>query len=403
MVSGRDGAGKRYSVIGISDKPRPEFSPQIKALIASHRVFAGGARQYERVQSLLPNPHRWIEISGNLGNVCATLKSIPELVAVFASGDPLFHGFAESLGSREPETEMDVYPHFHCLQTLCHRLKLPYQNLDCVSVHGRAWRGLDQALIEGREIIGALTDTDKSPAAIAQRMLAYGFTQYRMAVGECLDGESEAIRQLTLDAAGHESFQPLNCVILQRVIDKDRPFGIADHLFQQLPHRENMLTKMPFRLAALSRLNLRNAKRFWDIGFCTGSVSIEARQQFPHLHVTAFEKRMECLEILERNARNLSAPGIEAVMGDFLGQDIHARKAPDAVFIGGHGNGLDKVMASIHGVLPTGGRVVMNAVREASRSGFEHFFGSAGYEMLPPMRMTLDDHNPIQVLTAIRK
>jgi len=45
----------------------------------------------------------------------------------------------------------------------------------------------------------------------------------------------------------------------------------------------------------------------------------------------------------------------------------------------------------------------MNAVREESRSGFELFFRRADYDMLPAMRMTVDDHNPIQVLTAIRK
>jgi len=403
MASAGTGPGKRYSVIGISDKSRPDMSSEITAVIASHRVFAGGRRHYERVQFLLPMLHRWIEISGDMGNVFATLKSVPEPVAVFASGDPLFHGIAESLGNREPDTEMDVYPHFHCLQTLCHRLKLPYQNLVCVSVHGRTWHGLDQALIEDREMIGVLTDADKSPAAIAERMLAYQFSHYRMTVGECLDGEKEAIRPLTLEAARHEYFHPLNCVILQRVADRERLFGIEDSLFQRLPQRENMLTKMPFRLAALSRLNLGNAKRFWDIGFCTGSVAIEARQQFPHLHITAFEKRMECLEILERNARHLSAPGIEAVMGDFLDQDIQAREAPDAVFIGGHGNRLDEVLALVHGVLPIGGRVVMNAVREESRSGFELFFRRADYDMLPAMRMTVDDHNPIQVLTAIRK
>lgn len=82
-----------------------------------------------------------------------------------------------------------------------------------------------------------------------------------------------------------------------------------------------MITKMPYRMAAIAALELGRACNFWDVGFCTGSVSIESRLQFPHLLVTAFEKRLECEGILEVNSRRFGTPGIVKVMGDFLLQD----------------------------------------------------------------------------------
>lgn len=64
-----------------------------------------------------------------------------------------------------------------------------------------------------------------------------------------------------------------------------------------------MITKAPIRLLTLSALELNRRTSFWDIGFCTGSVSIEARLQFPHLHVTSFEIRPEGKRLMEINSR----------------------------------------------------------------------------------------------------
>lgn len=97
---------------------------------------------------------------------------------------------------------------------------------------------------------------------------------------------------------------------------------------------------MPVRLLTLSMLDLHNRHSFWDIGFCTGSVSVEAKLQFPHLHITAFEVREEGRELLEKNSRKFGTPGITGVIGDFTETDLSVYPVPDAVFIGGHGGKL---------------------------------------------------------------
>ena len=45
------------------------------------------------------------------------------------------------------------------------------------------------------------------------------------------------------------------------------------------------------------------------------------------------------------NSRRFGAPGITALIGDFLQTDLEALPRPDAVFIGGHGGKLENILA----------------------------------------------------------
>ena len=115
------------------------------------------------------------------------------------------------------------------------------------------------------------------------------------------------------------AFSTPNCVILDGKTDEHaKPYGIPDSAFMLLDGREKMITKMPIRLLTLQALDLSHRHVLWDIGACTGSVSIEARLQFPHLQVEAFEIRPECEAIIQENARCFGAPGMNIHIGDFL-------------------------------------------------------------------------------------
>ncbi len=89
-----------------------------------------------------------------------------------------------------------------------------------------------------------------------------------------------------------------------------------------------MITKAPIRLLTLAQLDLRRHQTLWDIGFCTGSVSIEAKLQFPHLHVVAFEQRPEGKRLMELNAARFGTPGIITRIGDFLQAELDDLPAP---------------------------------------------------------------------------
>ncbi|MDP8306518.1 MAG: precorrin-6y C5,15-methyltransferase (decarboxylating) subunit CbiE [Candidatus Chlorobium antarcticum] len=398
---------ERLTLIGVTDSRQLQLSKEAREAVAVHRVFCGGERHHRLVKDHLPPGSRWITIAPPMDGVISEIRRENGPVLVFASGDPFFYGIGATLQRAFPEAFFSSMPAFHSLQLLAQRCLLPYQEMHHTSLTGRSWAELDSALIGGERMIGVLTDRNKTPSAIAARMLEYGYGGYSMRVGEALGGPEERIRNCSLEDAETEQFHDLNCVLLQLDVPRRQYFGIPEAEFAGLQGRPNMITKMPFRLAALSCLDLANASSFWDIGFCTGSVSIEARLQFPHLAVTAFEKRRECDELLEVNSRKFGAPGIRKVMDDFLQQDCSgycgAGGTVDAVFIGGHGGRLAAIFEKVIPFLASGGRIVTNAVQPSSRDEFLRLAAERGCFVRENLTLRADDHNPVEVLTAVHR
>ena len=401
----------KFIVIGITDNPKPCFPPEVMEIIRRGKVFSGGKRHHEIVAPFLPADAQWIDITAPIDSV---FEQYHDEVVVFASGDPLFFGFANTIKRRMPDAEIVVFPTFNSLQMLAHRLVMPYHDMRIVSLTGRPWSEFDKALIERAEKIGVLTDKEHTPATIAQRMLEYGYTNYTIYVGEHLGNPSlEKVTTLTLEEAAKTEFAMPNCLILyscnssDSCSKKETWFGIPDNEFTLLDGREKMITKMPIRLLTLQALDLPKRHVFWDIGFCTGSVSIEARLQFPHLHIEAFEIRPECEAIIHENAHRFGVPGINVHIGDFLETDITALPHPNAVFIGGHGGELKEIMKKVLTVLTDDGIIVFNSVVAPkvtvdSKKLWDEACKSLGLQQLPPLHIQLNDNHPITILKCSR-
>ena len=392
---------QRFHVIGMTDDQSGTFSAEILQLMGRGKVFSGGKRHHEIVASLLPEDAVWIDITVPLDKVFSQYEAYAEII-VFASGDPLFFGFANTLKKRLPNAWMRVYPVFNSLQTLAHRLVLPYHDMRTVSLTGRPWQNLDEALIRGDKLIGALTDREKTPSRIAARMLEYGYDNYRMTVGVHLGNkQAEEVHTLPLDEVIGREFGFPNCLILEQTYQRERLFGIPESSFYLLNGREKMITKSPIRLQALSMLDLHQKHTFWDIGFCTGSVSIEAKLQFPHLQIHAFECRPEGESLINLNTRKFGTPGIEYHIGDFMELDVSDLPAPDAVFIGGHGGKLTEMLQKIDRYLLPGGCMVFNSVSENSLHLFREGIEAIDRRIDNEIGITVDSYNPITIIKAI--
>ena len=408
----------KFIVIGITDNPEPFFPPEVLNIIKQGKVFSGGKRHHEIVSPHLPADAQWIDITVPLDAVFEQYQIVNCKLSnckliVFASGDPLFFGFANTIKRKMPEADIVVYPTFNSLQMLAHRLVMSYHDMRIVSLTGRPWPEFDKALIERAPKIGILTDREHTPSAIAQRMLDYGYDSYQMSVGEHLGNPSlEKITTLSLEEAAHRDFEHPNCVIAEAnsslfTLHSSLTFGLPDSDFALLDGREKMITKMPTRLLTLQALELPKRHVFWDIGFCTGSVSIEARLQFPHLTICAFEIRPECEAIINENARRFGAPGIDIHIGDFLETDISSLPRPDAVFIGGHGGHLKEIIAKVLTVLSEDGVIVFNSVTSPkvpidSRRLWDEACQELGLQQEPPLHIQINDYNPIEILKIKR-
>ncbi len=392
---------RKYYIIGITDDSELEPTSAVLKIIAENKVFSGGLRHHQLVEKFLPPGATWIDITVPLDGVFDAYKAHQEIV-VFASGDPLFFGFAGTVQRRDPEAIIEVFPTFNSLQLLAHRSLLPYEGMRTLSLTGRPWKRFEQALIEGEPLLGVLTDRNKTPNAIAQRMLDYGYNNYRMIVGENLGNALERVAEYSIEEVAQRSFSMPNCLILKLTHPRHRPLGIPESDFALLDGRAKMITKMPIRLLSLAALDLRSHQTLWDVGFCTGSVSIEAKLQFPHLEIVSFEQREAGRALMETNTRRFGTPGITAVIGDFMEMDLTEYPRPDAVFIGGHGGQLVSMIQRIDCYLTEGGVVVFNSVSTESREAFYEGAESCKWQIVSSQRITLDEHNPITILKAVK-
>ena len=392
---------RKYYIIGITDDSELEPTSAVLKIIAENKVFSGGLRHHQLVEKFLPLGATWIDITVPLDGVFDAYKAHQEIV-VFASGDPLFFGFAGTVQRRDPEAIIEVFPTFNSLQLLAHRSLLPYEGMRTLSLTGRPWKRFEQALIEGEPLLGVLTDRNKTPNAIAQRMLDYGYNNYRMIVGENLGNALERVAEYSIEEVAQRSFSMPNCLILKLTHPRHRPLGIPESDFALLDGRAKMITKMPIRLLSLAALDLRSHQTLWDVGFCTGSVSIEAKLQFPHLEIVSFEQREAGRALIETNTRRFGTPGITAVIGDFMKMDLAGYPRPDAVFIGGHGGQLVSMIQRIDSYLTEGGVIVFNSVSPESREAFHEGAESCKWHIVSSQRITLDEHNPITILKAVK-
>ena len=395
---------KTFIVIGLSDAQEPWLDPKALDAISKAKVFSGGKRHHEIMKGLLPKDYKWIDITVPLAKVFEQYRETfnSQFIVVFASGDPLFFGFANTILREMPDAEIQLFPSFNSLQTLAHRILMPYQDMRIVSLTGRPWHEFDKALIERAPKMGVLTDNkEHTPNSIAQRMLEYGYDQYIMWVGEHLGNPSEErITKLSLSEAAQQNFGNPNCLILQAENTRPKVFGIPDEQFAILEGRPKMITKAPIRLLSLQALDLYQKHTFWDIGFCTGSVSIEAKLQFPHLQIVSFEVREEGKELMQINSQRFGTPGITTIIGDFLTQDLKSLPRPDAVFIGGHNGQLSLMLERIKQVLLPGGCVVFNSVSQESQQTFKQEASKQGFTLQPSLHIALNDYNPIEIIKA---
>lgn len=102
------------------------------------KVFSGGIRHKEIVGPLLPAGAEWISITVPLDRVFSRYEEIfarfeetatDDSIIVFASGDPLFFGFANTIKRKLPGADILLYPlsipcrHWHtassCRMTTC--------------------------------------------------------------------------------------------------------------------------------------------------------------------------------------------------------------------------------------------------------------------------------------------
>ena len=284
---------------------------------------------------------------------------------VLALGDPLFYGTAQHLCEQLGKDHFEVIPHVTTMQRAFARVKESWDEafLTNLADHSVA------SVVEGcrvAEKVGLFTTESCPPPLVARTLLEQGIDYFTGYVCENLGSPQERVTQGELAELAEMEFTPLNVMILVRKPSvPDRPsetmgrrlFGNPDEVFLQSRPKRGLLTPAEIRAVALAELDLGPASVVWDVGAGSGSLAVEAAQIARAGKVFAIEMDPEDHLLIEENARRFQVENLVGVLG-------RAPEAwadlpdPDAVFVGGSGRGVSRLVEAACRRLRTGGRLV---------------------------------------------
>jgi precorrin-6Y C5,15-methyltransferase (decarboxylating) len=347
------------TVIGIGEDGLAGLGDEAKRLIAGAEIIFGGKRHLALVAPLAKGePRPWpAPFDAGMADVLALAG---RRVCVLASGDPFFHGVGATLARKVKPQEMHIIPASSAVSLAAARLGWALQDIETISLHGRAL-DLIRPLLHPRTRILALTSDGEAPAAVARLLTELDFGASRLTVLEALGGPNEMQRSARADTFDLKDINPLNVLALElestpqaRILPLT--VGRADHLFEH----DGQITKHDIRSMTLAALAPRRGELLWDIGAGSGSIGIEWMLAHPSMRAIAIEANAERAARIARNAAHCGVPGLVVVEGS-APKSLKGLPTPDAIFIGGGGSDAGVLNAAIE-ALPSGGRLVANAV-----------------------------------------
>ncbi len=307
-----------------------------------------------------------IALGTNLDDAVGRIEALPQRkVVVLADGDPLFYGVARYLCDRLGKDRFEVVPHVSTMQIAFARVKESWEEAFLTNL---ASHGIENVLeqIRSAEKVGLFT-TEDSPANVVARVLLDHHIDYFTAyVCENLGSPDERVTRAELTEVAGQEFGPLSVMILVRKPNvPDRPseaigrrlFGNPDEAFLQSRPKRGLLTPAEVRCIALAEMDLGPASVVWDIGAGSGSVAIEAAQIAHEGKVYAIEMDPDDHQLIIENAKRFHVENLVPVLG--RAPDASRSLAdPDAIFVGGSGRGVSRLVETAYERLRVGGRLV---------------------------------------------
>ena len=193
-----------------------------------------------------------------------------------------------------------------------------------------------------------------------------------------------------------------------------RSLGLFDEDFEQRRPLRGQITKREVRAVTLYSLGLRPGSTVWDIGAGTGSVSVEAGLVAHQGTVYAVERDEESLPLLRNNLERWGSGNVRVVPGE-APEALTQLPDPDAVFVGGSGGNLARILEVAAERLAPHGRIVANlAALERTQEvykklkilGFQAdvvMVNAARGKELPDGSLRLESLNPVFVVTGRRE
>lgn len=358
-------AQDKIYIIGIGDDGLDGLTTHARSLIEKADLLLGPESTLRLVPGAGKARHT---ITGNLQETVERIQSAQnKRLVILASGDPLFYGVARYLCDRLGKERFEVVPHVSSMQLAFARVKESWEDAYLTNL---ANRDLESVLekIRTADKVGLFTSEEYPPSAVAKALLDSRIDYFQAYVCENLGSPDERVFQGSLDDIVGEEFAPLNVMVLVRKPElPDQPaalagrrlFGNPDELFLQSRPKHGLLTPSEVRAIAIAQLALEPASIVWDIGAGSGSVSIEAAQVAASGKTYAIEMDPEDHQLIVTNAERFGLANIVPVLGR-APEAWEKLPPPDAIFVGGSGREVSRLVELAYQRLKPGGRLVTN-------------------------------------------
>lgn len=352
---------KPVTIIGLGMSPKDLTQTQTE-IIRQADILMGGRRHLAYFADLSMEKR---EVTKDIRSAIAFIRERLDdnKIVVLASGDPLFFGIG-ALIIRDIGTEkVSVSPNVSAVASVFAKIKAPWSRAKVISLHGRDCELDMLRALQGGDPVAVFTDRVKTPAWIAEFLLARGLEDVEICVAENLGAENELIRWFQPARAAKTEFEDLNVVILQRG-KSEKPNQAGLHLGmpeEAFEHEGGLITKAEVRAVTLAKLKLHPGHILWDLGAGSGSVGIEAALLMKNGRIFALEQKPERVSQIQSNIRRFGIHNLE-VMEARLPQGLDDLPSPDRIFIGGGGKGLPEIIAASARKLNAHGIMVVNTV-----------------------------------------
>ncbi len=392
------------TIVGINEDGLAGLGERALAAIRQARVLFGGMRHLALIPEQPGQERRpWPTPFERAYAEILDLRRQP--VCVLASGDPMFYGVGAKLAERLSPAELRILPAPSSVSLAAARLGWSLPEIRVIPIHRQPLAKVNLYLAPRARLI-VLSADGRTPAQLAERLVAAGYGPSRLVVFESLGGPRErrfegiasawsigecaALNLVAVDCqtAGAEATMAANPPLLL-----SRRAGLPDAAFIH----DGQLTKRPVRAVSLAYLAPRPGELLWDVGAGCGSIAIEWMRAAAGSQAIAIEPVEARRAFIEQNCAALGVPELRVIAGSAPAA-LQGLPAPDAIFIGG-GLTVPGVFESCWSALKTGGRLVTNAVTLESEAMLLELHARLGGELI---RLSVEQAAPLGRLNAWR-
>ncbi len=339
---------KKIHVIGINSYEFQDLPSNQQELILNTKKIAIPESYIKNIKKWFRanNSEKIFFASKSNTKLIGWLKDSKDDIVLISRGDPLWFGIGRILMENFSKDELSFYPSNTCVQLACSKLKISWQDIKCISIHGRDSSELVKALKSKQPNIAIIPDSKKdSLTLIRKNLIELGFNNdYEFLICEELGLRKERIRNIKIDEELPNEISSLHIAILLKKFKSDMVkerlplFGLKDECFKTFDDRPNLFTKREIRIQILADLEIPENGTLWDIGAGSGTIGLEAIKLRPNIELISIDKRLGTKNIIIENANRLGVfpkEIIEEDINQILKSSFNKLSPPNRIILGG--------------------------------------------------------------------